>query len=482
MLREQIHLTVNGQIISLGAQEALAPLSDTLRYLMRKTGTKVVCAEGDCGACTVMMTRVNESQDAEAAPSQSRKYRSINSCIVPTFLMDGCHVITVEALAQDQQLHEVQSSMVRNFGAQCGFCTPGFVMSITNMFEHKAKPSTQNIKNYLTGNLCRCTGYQSIIDAAKDVDTQKLAPLAQRFAFPEQSKELTELTSNSILIKTEEVEFFAPKTLAEAIDYKSKYPDCRIFSGATDIGVQINKGKHAGRKQMSLHLIHELYEIQTFPKVRIGARVTLDRLQTFAEKHLPIFGQFMHIFASPQIKNSATLVGNLANGSPIGDTIPFLMTLDADVLLVGPQGQRHVPVKDFFKAYKTFDMLPSELIQAVEFDLPDMKKTKIGLYKVSQRRDLDISSINASFWIEEKNGVVKNLKLALGGVGPTPLRLSKVESQLVNKKIDRNFVDETKKLLAQSIQPLSDLRGSHDFRKLMAQQVFEKFAQEHLNL
>jgi len=410
-------------------------------------------------------------------------YRSINSCIVPTFLIDGCHLVTVEGLQEGEKLHEIQNSMVRNFGAQCGFCTPGFVMSMTNMFEHKTCPSTQNVKNYLTGNLCRCTGYQAIIDAAKDVDTKKITPLAQRYALVHETAQLKALTQKSISLKTDQIEFFAPATLAEAVDFKSKNPDCRIFSGATDIGVQINKGKFAAQKQMSLHLISSLYEINLQQKhVRIGARVTLDRLQIFAEKHLPSFGQFLHIFASPQIKNSATLVGNLANGSPIADTIPFLMTLDAQVLVQGPRGQRSLPLKNFFKGYKSFNMDSDEFIEAIAFELPDSKNLKMGLYKVSQRRDLDISCINASIWVEEKNGQAVNCKIAMGGVGPTPLRLNQVESLLLNKKIDRQWVDEAKKLISQNIQPQSDLRGSSDFRKKMSEQIFEKFAKEHLQL
>lgn len=478
MTRNLVHFTVNGQSIQLSGDEIFAPLSDFLRYQHRATGTKVVCAEGDCGACTVMIARLNPGKQPGAKPELA--YQSVNSCIMPTFLADGCHVVTIEGLSEDGRPNEIQQSMIRNFGAQCGFCTPGFVMSLAHMFENKANPSEQNAKNYLTGNLCRCTGYQPIINAALDIDAAKLTPLQQRYALPEESARLLEKTSSPLLAEVGGKLLYAPVTLKQASEFKRQHPAARIYSGATDIGVQINKGKDAGATMMSLHLIEELYELRhERGSVSVGARVTLARLQKFLESHLPQFGQFLNIFASPQIKNSATLVGNLANGSPIADTIPFLLTLDAEIELHAASGERRLAIRDFFQGYKRFAMQQDELIARIHFNLPDAN-SRIGLYKVSQRRDLDISCVNASFLFAVTDGKITACRMAYGGVAPTPVRLHEVESKVVGMHLTPGWTAAVKSLIAASMQPIPDVRGSSDFRNLMAQQLFEKFARERL--
>ncbi len=458
MFRDLVHFTVNGQFVELQGSNAFAPMSDTLRYHLRKPGTKVVCAEGDCGACTIMLAR---------AQDQELRYRSINSCIFPSFLADGCHIVTIEGLTQMGQLHEVQKSMVENFGGQCGFCTPGFVMSITNMYEHKTSPNQQNIKNYLTGNLCRCTGYQPIISAAKNVDPKKFKSVKELYPLIEETQLLKEKTKSSVLIETENKVFFAPSTLEEATEFKTKYPSLRIFSGATDLGVQINKGFDPGKHMMSFHLMEDFYKItQEGSQVHIGAKVSLDRLQEFLEDKIPAAAEFLNIFASPQIKNSATLVGNLANGSPVADTTPFLLCLDAEKEIVSSQGIRQLKVTEFFKSYKSFNLKEDEFITKIFFNIPD-KNSKIGLYKVSQRRDLDISSVNSSFIFKVKSGKVETARIAYGGIAATPVRLKNVEDQLVGKPLDSQFLNQAKTLISSSIKPISDVRGSDEFRKLI---------------
>ena len=488
MLRKTIHFTVNGEFVELSGEAVFAPLSDTLRYQLRKTGTKVVCAEGDCGACTIMLARVTP----QAGSSSDLHYRSLNSCIFPTFSADGCHIVTVEGLAQKDaeqktQLNEIQDSMVRNFGGQCGFCTPGFVMSITNMYEQRIcagkkaeAPSDQTVKNYLTGNLCRCTGYQPIIEAAQNVDQKKIVLVQKMYPLKKETTQLKELTSESLAVETTELELSAPVTLKEAVAYKKKNPKARIFSGSTDIGVQINKGKDPGAKRLSLHLISELYEIAVKKNViRIGARVTLDQVGAVAEKHLPAFGKFLSIFASPQIKNTATLVGNLANGSPIADTTAYLMAVDTEIEVVGPKGSRQIAITKFFKGYKELDLKEGEFITALLIPIPTENIS--GIYKVSQRRDLDISAVNASFLLKvDKKGKVESAKIAFGGVAAVPLRLKAVEEKIIGKKVDAQFVSDTKKLIGKNIKPMSDARGTQEYRELLAEALFEKFSREHL--
>lgn len=477
MYRESVHLSVNGQDFELTGSDVFSPLSDILRYRLQKTGTKVVCAEGDCGACTVMIAR-GSGQAGEPA-----RYDSINSCILPAFLADGCHIVTVEGLAKEGKLHAVQRSMVENFGGQCGFCTPGFVMSIANMFERKRQPSEKNIKNYLTGNLCRCTGYQPIIDAVKNVEVSKLQRVCELFPITE-VRASNGQSQRSLKVAHEKRVLFAPTTVGEAVEFLHSHPGSRIFSGATDIGVQINKGKDPGQTQLSLHLIKELNELQISHQgpIQVGARVTLSRLQEAMEDLLPDFSDFLNIFASPQIKNSATLVGNLANGSPIADTTPFLMCMDAEVELRSVHGVERKPLVKFFKGYKQLDMTTDQLITGIRFSPPPTGQLRMGLYKVSQRRDLDISSVNACFVFRTESGKVKEAKISYGGVGPTPLRMHDVETRLTGSDLNQKLVEDGVNLITAGVRPLSDLRGDEQFRTRMAGRLFERFATERLQI
>ncbi len=469
-MRSSVTFYLNGEKKEVSDEQLFLPLSSYLRYEKQLTGTKVVCAEGDCGACTVMVARWS--------PTQKPHYISINSCIAMTFSLDACHVVTVEGLGDAENLSEVQCSMVRNFGGQCGFCTPGFVMSITNMYEQKQKPTEQNVKNYLTGNLCRCTGYTPIIKSALDVDLTKHTMIAQKYPFPQ----FGDLTKTPVKATAGSVQFFAPTSIQEACAYKNENPDVIIFSGATDLGVQFNKGHIRPQKIMSLHLIPEMYKSSvSATHVEVGARVTLTELQKLIETTIPQFDQYLHIFASPQIKNNATLVGNLANASPIGDNTPVMLTLEAELEIYGLQGRKTIPLKDFYLGYKKLNLQKDEIITSVKFKIPE-KSAKFANYKVSQRRDLDISTVNASFKFEIENNTVKSARISLGGVGATTLRLINIENKLLNKTLSTEFVTETKNLLMNEIKPLSDLRGQGDYRKLLVGKLFEKFAQEHLSL
>lgn len=468
-MRSSISFLLNGVKKEVSGDDLFLPLSSFLRYEKRLTGTKVVCAEGDCGACTVML--------AKGRPDGAQsEYIAVNSCIAMAFSLDGASLVTVEGLSQKNELSEVQCSMVRNFGGQCGFCTPGFVMAITNMYEQKQdqKVTEQNAKNYLTGNLCRCTGYAPIVQAALDVDIKKHQSLKNLYPVPDLSLSLQE----AIFVKTQDYEYFAPTTLTEACEYKSKNPEVIIFSGATDLGVRINKGNLEPKKILSLHLISELYTQKIENGfVYIGARVTLAEMQKLIEKEIPSLDHFLNIFASPQIKNSATLVGNLANASPIADTTPVMMALDAELEIIGQKGRRDVALKDFYLGYKKLNLQPDEVIVRVKFKMP-ASQDKMQNYKISQRRDLDISTVNASFKFSFENNKITQARLVFGGVAATTLRLEKLENELQGKEFDRPLVDKIKQEISQTLQPMSDVRGTDKYRKLLAVNLFERFAHE----
>jgi xanthine dehydrogenase small subunit len=471
-MRDSVTFYLNGIKKTVSGDHLFLPLSSYLRYENQLTGTKVVCAEGDCGACTVMAAKWKP----ESAPkTTSSPYIGINSCIAMTFAMDGANLVTVEGLKENNELSEVQCSMVRNFGGQCGFCTPGFVMAIANMHEHKKNPTAQNAKNYLTGNLCRCTGYQPIIDAALDVEVVKHKTLKERYPV-KAAPNMTE----GILVKSKFAEYCGPTTIEEACRYKSENPDCVIFSGSTDLGVQFNKGHIRPKKYLSLHLIPQLYSAAvTNEEVTVGARVTLSELQKLIEKQVPNLDRFLNIFASPQIKNSATLVGNLANASPIADTTPAMMALDAEVQVQGLSGKKSIPLKDFYIGYKKLKLQQDEIITAVKFKVPPADHI-FENYKVSQRRDLDISTVNASFNFKVENKKVQSARISLGGVGATTLRMTDIESKLTGSSINSQWVKDTKKLLMDSVKPLTDHRGQADYRKILVGNLFEKFANENL--
>ncbi len=481
-MRNSVSFLLNGVKKEVTGLAAFLPLSSYLRYECGLTGTKVVCAEGDCGACTIMV--------AKWAPDTPPQYQSINACIAMTFAMDGASLVTVEGLSESKghsnehskELSEVQCSMVRNFGGQCGFCTPGFVMAIANMYEQKSEPTLQNAKNYLTGNLCRCTGYTPILNAALDVDANKHTLIRDKF--PPES--FSDSLNRGVRISLIDSEYYAPTTLQEACAYKEKNSGVVLFSGATDLGVQINKGHLAPRRILSLHLIPELYSRsiagQRSERVaQVGARVTLAEFQRLISDEVPSLDRFLNIFASVQIKNAGTLVGNLANASPIADMTPALMALDADVHIVGLLGRRACKLKDFYIGYKKIDLKPDEIITHISFKIPESNQN-IENYKVSQRRDLDISTVNASFNFRMNGSKIASAKIALGGVAATTLRMTEIEKKIEGTELNVAKLEEIKNLIVAGIKPLSDMRGSSVYRSLLAANLFEKYAREQLNI
>lgn len=472
-MRDYVSFYLNGEKKTVSGEAVFGTLSSFLRYEQRLTGTKVVCAEGDCGACTVMVAKWQPEKN-------QTEYVSINSCIALVFSMDGANIVTVEGLSQQGNLCEVQNSMIRNFGGQCGFCTPGFVMSISNLYEKKSNGhlkdqlSEQSVKNHLTGNLCRCTGYAPIIKAALDVKADKHVSVKKCHPY----KSIGFDMEKPIRIVLDELEFFAPTTIEEACTYKQKNNDVIIFSGSTDLGVQINKGKLQPKKIMSLHLIPELYQQEVIGnEVNVGARVTLHEVQRLISDKIKSFDHFLNIFASPQIKNMATLIGNVANASPIADTTPVLMALDAIVDVSGVKGERSIELKNFYTGYKKLNLTADEIITRIRFYIPE-KNSVVKNYKVSQRRDLDISTVNASFYLSLNQDIIAEARIAVGGVAATTIRLFDVEKYLQGKKFNESLIDEVKIKIFDNIQPLSDVRGSAEYRKILTANLFEKFVHE----
>lgn len=456
-------------------------LADYLRQHLGLTGTKVVCAEGDCGACTVLRS------DAVLRGSRRPNYLPVNSCIMTMAQLDGSSLVTIDALAREGELTPVQSSMMNYHGSQCGFCTPGFVMALTGLVEKKLTANERTIsdkeaKNWTTGNLCRCTGYQPIVEAATRVELAKCEKVSERFETRTQARTLALSVQEPLLVETDAFTFFAPTTLKDAIKYLRKHPETKVLAAATDLGVVHNKWKKRLQNVMSLHLIRELYELKSMKggRIRVGARVTLSELREALRDKVPEFARFLDVFASPQIKNVATLVGNVANASPIGDTPPFLLVSEAIVEVYGPRGKREIPIEEFFVGYRTIALKSGEIITAISFALPSAAES-LSVRKVSERKDLDISSVNAAFkvrWSDLKRSKVESAKIAYGGIAATPVRLKKTEALLRGKSLDAELVATTLRSLQDEIDPIGDVRGSAAFRRVLAENLLRGFLSE----
>jgi xanthine dehydrogenase small subunit len=467
-MRQELVIFVNGMRHAIRQGGAFGTLTEFLRRDLGLTGTKVVCAEGDCGSCTVLVGRTGE--DGTIC------YRPVCGCILLLGQLDGAHVVTVEGLSRGGALNPVQESMVRCHGAQCGYCTPGFVVAMYAMLQHGARDE-QALCRGLTGNLCRCTGYEPILRAAMETDVEAIERIDE--LYPPQSlvEQMVGLDREPVLIVDGARSFFKPVTIEQAVEFRAGNPGCAIVAGGTDLGVQVNKNLRRPEVVMSLLALPELRRIETKRDViRVGATATLSQLQeAFAQTSE--FAQYLEWFGSPQIRNAGTLAGNLANGSPIGDLLPPLFVLEAKVELASTAGRRVVDVNDFYTGYRRTVMRPDELIAMVEIPLPRADEV-FRLYKVSKRLDLDISTFSAAIWMRLRDGRIIDCRLSYGGVGPTVVRLRNSESALRGKPLDEPTLASVEPIVQAEISTISDVRGSSEYRRLLAGKILRRFHAE----
>lgn len=496
--RDYIGFYLNGEFTKVTGSDVYLTLADYLRKVRHLSGTKVVCAEGDCGACTVLVARVQETL-VKKIPTLN--YKSANSCIQFLGLLDGSHVVTVEGIKnpQTKKLHPVQNSMLSCHGAQCGYCTPGFICAMTGLVEdvknEKQKITLSRVKNHLTGNLCRCTGYEPIIESALQLDLNETPSLKEFYPQEEEMiRTLKKLIEISALVKfsgknlQDEVvikEFFLPSSLEEALLYKKNNPDARLVSGATDLGVLSNKGRVELIQKMSLNnvlSVHEMKKNETV--IFLGAKVTLTETEKLLDADFPEFSRLLHIFASPQIKNQGTLVGNIANASPIGDTIPFLNVAEAKLIIEKWEGdkiqRREIKADDFIIGYKKLNLESSELVTAISLSKTE---SKFKLYKASLRKDLDISQVtfaaryNISFDQGTSRLIVHDLEIAFGGMSERVQRVKGLVDLLKND-FSQSSIDQVKALVATTFSPFSDVRATREYRLKVAQNFMQKFFDE----
>ncbi len=484
-MRNYLLIYVNGRRHQISGERCFQSLSDFLRHDLGLVGTKVVCAEGDCGSCSVLVGRFR---------NKDLKFEGLDSCIQYLYQLDCTHVISVEGLKQDNQIHPVQQAMVDAMGSQCGYCTPGFVMSMAAMLETREPLTRLSIQDGLTGNLCRCTGYEQIIEAALSLpklskDSSGLQPPSKIFDKKLVVEDFKKHASEPLLCEyvqkwngeTNRARFFVPSSMKEAIEFKQKHKNVTVVAGGTDISVQINKQHIEPKCVMSLTNLKKLDFIEVKNrKVKVGASVTWTKLGEFCQQNLPELFEIISLFASRQIRNAGTLAGNIANASPIADSLPFLHVIDAEIELSGKKGKRWININNFFHAYKKTEMRPSELITSIRWNLPDSSDI-LKLYKVSKRKDLDISTFTAGIMLRVKHGKVEKARLAYGGVGPIVLRLPVTERFIEDKPVTESLFQQAGIIASDEISPISDVRASTNYRKQLAENILIKFFHECCN-
>lgn len=472
-MRKDILCYINGEEHHISGKQAMMSVAEYLRYIKGLTGTKVVCSEGDCGACTILVSRLMDGQMSQ--------YKSINSCISYMYLMDRCHLVSVEGLKKDKELHEVQSKMVKYHGAQCGFCTPGIVCAMANMTEDlkitQKSNTEQKVKNYLTGNLCRCTGYKPIIKAGTSINIQKVELLGAMYNDKKISEVFLANAASDILITYENKEIYIPAQFYELIKYKTDHTNCTIVSGATDLGVLVNKGVVNLNRVLCLYNLKGAYKIShSNEKIELGAMASFADVERECKNDFSEFSQLLHIFASPQIKNNGTLMGNLLNASPIADTTPFLLVADASIELVSSAGTREIKISDFIQpGYKQLDLKPNEFGAKIILPKSDYD---YKLYKISTRKDLDISTVSMACRYKLHGQKIAEISFAFGGVGPRVLRTPHIEKLAVNKDFNQDLFLSLGNDLLKEISPQSDHRGSKEFREKLCQNLLLKFCDE----
>jgi xanthine dehydrogenase small subunit len=445
-----LRFQINGRWRTENAVSPTTTLLDYLRLDARLTGTKEGCAEGDCGACTVVVGLPQD--DGRLA------WRAVNSCLVLVPQVDGLPVITVEGLAQpDGTLHSVQHSLIEADATQCGFCTPGFAMAMF-AFAHESKSDGEprdddTIHEALAGNLCRCTGYRPIVEACK---TMRADPPGCGFA--EHAGEAAAAYRRGAQL------YLAPRNIGDLVAAKAKHPDAVVLGGGTDLGIRVSKHREAFPEVISTQWVSEVRAISEGDgKLTIGGGVTYTRALPFLETHFPSFAAMVRRIGSRQIRNIGTLAANIANASPIGDTIPCLMALDATIMLRSIRGVRGVKADGFITAYRKTAMETDEIIEAIE--IPRLKDgTSFTTYKLSKRFDQDISTVIGAFRLRVENGKVTELRAAYGGMAATTARAKHVETALTGKPWTAETMRDIDALIAQDFQPMTDHRGTDAYR------------------
>ena len=458
---------LNNKYIEYYPKTPYESVLDFLRLNKELTGTKEGCGEGDCGACTVLLGSLRKRKSGFEL-----KYESINSCIKFLPSIHGCHLISIESVSNNgQYLHPIQKEMTKSNGVQCGFCTPGIVMSIYNLFLNNTSTSKNLIEQHLQGNLCRCTGYTPIVDAA--IKVIKKYNRDKDTLFVSNGKMKTQLLK---IKKKNSFPSAVPKNLSSLKNTIKQNKNFTILSGTTDIGVLVNRDMLTPQNPIFISHIEELKDIRYRKNfISIGSSVTYSELIKELKNNYPEISKYLFRFGGEQIRNMGTIGGNIATASPIGDMLPPLIALQAKLVLIDcDSNKRIMPIENFFVRYRVTKLKETEFISSVQIPYPKTGAI-FSNYKISKRRDEDISSVCGSFYLLLKGNYVDQIKLVYGGMDEIPKRARHTESFLIGKPWNKEEVFNACNKLSKDFSPISDARASKEYRALVAKNLFKKF-------
>lgn len=464
-MSDTVRFILDGEVIELTDIDPTRTVLQFLREDLCRKGSKEGCAEGDCGACTVVVAEKTRSRDGVSL-------KAINSCIQFMPTLHGKELITVESLRPDgAPLHPVQQAMADCHGSQCGFCTPGFVMSLFALYKTHENPSRTDIDDALAGNLCRCTGYRPIVHAARTM-----------YALPSPTAEIVHAdmlenldSQESIAIEFGERRFFAPVTKADLAQLLADYPNATILAGGTDVGLWVTKQHRELEIIIYTGRVAELCDIaETDTHIEIGAAVTLSDTMQVITRHYPELEELFRRFASPPIRNAGTLGGNIANGSPIGDSMAALMVMGSTLRIHSVLGERETKLEDFYIDYQVQDLRSGEFLSTVRIPKPSPGAI-LRSYKISKRFDQDISAVCIACRLELSEGKAAGFAMACGGMAAIVKRASNCEAALLGADWNEAAIERAAEALAEDFTPISDMRASAEYRLLVTQNLLRRF-------
>ena len=474
---DAIRFVLDGAVMKLGEVDPTRTVLQFLREDLRRTGTKEGCAEGDCGACTVVVGTLDRS-------GNELRVRAVNSCIQFLPTLDGAELFTVESLTKNPaESHPVQRALVECHASQCGFCTPGFVMSLFALYKTNAQPTRVEIDDALAGNLCRCTGYRPIVDAARKMyslgaerDAWKDRPHGKGEMSNRRIERLRSIRRHSgMRLKFGSRRFFAPLDVSELAGLLGQHPNATLLAGGTDVGLWVTKQHRELKTVIYTGRVRELGRIDdSSTHIEIGAAVSLTDAMAVIVRHFPGLDELFRRFGSPPIRNAGTLGGNIANGSPIGDSMPALIAADTALVLRSNEGTRELALEKYYLGYQKKDLRAGECVQTVRIPLPG-PGTILRSHKLSKRFDQDISAVCTAYRLELDGQRVRSFRMACGGLAPTVKRARHCEAAINGCQWDRQTVEGATTALARDFEPISDMRASAGYRLQSAQNLLRRF-------